>query len=159
MKPWWTDSAIEMIGKYLKPTDIVFEFGAGNSTLWLAERMKAVVSVESNEKWYQYVLLEQDRLGIKNILIELHDITSSGYMEMPLKAPDEELDLVIIDGSFRRVEAFQRILPKVKKGGLIFLDDSQNISWLGCFHIKGIEVVESSVPDAKGKTATIFRRV
>ncbi len=34
---------------------VLFEFGSGNSTLFFAERVKNVISVEHNKEWYQIV--------------------------------------------------------------------------------------------------------
>lgn len=49
--PWWTYAATAFFENWLKPDVRVFEFGAGNSTLWLADRVASVTSVEHDAQW------------------------------------------------------------------------------------------------------------
>lgn len=49
--PWWTYAATAYFENWLKPEVRVFEFGAGNSTLWLADRVASVTSVEHDASW------------------------------------------------------------------------------------------------------------
>ncbi|MDP2056339.1 MAG: hypothetical protein Q8K35_01095, partial [Thiobacillus sp.] len=51
--PWITFRAIDWLDTYLKSDMSVFEYGAGGSTLYLAKRVRNVVSVEHDEGFYQ----------------------------------------------------------------------------------------------------------
>jgi len=44
--------AIQMLEGWLRPTDRMFEFGAGYSTPWFADRVGELVSVESSAEWH-----------------------------------------------------------------------------------------------------------
>jgi len=50
--PWLTVDAVKFIEDNFDPTDTVFEWGSGGSTLWFAERVKHVTSVEHDIDWY-----------------------------------------------------------------------------------------------------------
>lgn len=49
--PWFTYGAIEFLHGAVRPSDTVFEFGAGYSTLWWQEHAEKVVSVEHDPDW------------------------------------------------------------------------------------------------------------
>jgi hypothetical protein len=49
--PWFTYGAIEFLRRVVCPTDHVFEYGAGFSTLWWQEKVDRVYSVEHDTKW------------------------------------------------------------------------------------------------------------
>jgi hypothetical protein len=49
--PWITYPAQMMLERVVMPTHRVFEYGAGNSSLWWASRVTEIVSVEHDEAW------------------------------------------------------------------------------------------------------------
>jgi hypothetical protein len=53
--PWITYPALRMLERVVQPHFKVFEYGAGNSSLWWASRVARVVSVEHDEKWASIV--------------------------------------------------------------------------------------------------------
>lgn len=53
--PWFTYSAIEFLHQIVRPSDRVFEYGAGHSTLWWQEHVAAVVSVEHDLQWIDQI--------------------------------------------------------------------------------------------------------
>ena len=50
--PWYSYAAIEFIEDKLKSDFRVFEYGSGQSTLWYAQRVKEVISVEHNPDYF-----------------------------------------------------------------------------------------------------------
>lgn len=156
-KPWWTEESIKMVQNILKPTWKVYEFGSGGSTIWLADKVSSVRAIEDNHHWFVRLREEIAVRNIINVQVIYRDITLGDYMHDILSYPNENFDLIIVDNNFRRVESFEKAVSKVKRGGLIFLDDSQNLSWHGCFFVSGVEEVQTSQPE-RGKQATLFRR-
>lgn len=59
-------SAGDWLELYLCPDMVAFEWGSGGSTLYLARRVKKLVSVEHSEKWYDVVLGALKSRGLKN---------------------------------------------------------------------------------------------
>jgi hypothetical protein len=117
--PWFTYSAIEFISNRLSKILNVFEFGSGNSTLYLAERVNKVTAIEHNENWFQSILSKKkSNVEIKLVSSE----TVSSYLQ-PL-SEDGKFDIIIIDGLFRN-ECIKVSVGHLSKGGIIILDDSE----------------------------------
>lgn len=53
--PWITYPALRMLERVVQPHFKVFEYGAGNSSLWWAARVAEVVSVEHDRGWARAV--------------------------------------------------------------------------------------------------------
>jgi len=53
--PWWTYPAIEFVEQAVRAEDRVFEYGAGNSTMWWASRVTQVIAVDHDQKWVEGV--------------------------------------------------------------------------------------------------------
>lgn len=49
--PWMTDKQIAKVKAYLKPSNIMLEWGAGGSTMYFAKFVKELHSIEHIEKW------------------------------------------------------------------------------------------------------------
>lgn len=158
-EPLWTESTLKMVFPLIRQDSKVLEVGAGGSTIWFSRMAHSVVSLENDEEWFHKVIRECVNQSIKNVSIQRKDIVKPEYMEFILSQPDEYFDFILIDGAFRRVEAFEKCLPKLKKTGLIMLDDSQNPSWYGVFMLKGVRLFKESSPDNSGKKATIFEKI
>jgi len=50
-RPIISDAAMEFFGSLLRPDSTVFEWGSGGSTIWMAQVVKWVVTVEHNPDW------------------------------------------------------------------------------------------------------------
>jgi predicted O-methyltransferase YrrM len=114
--PWLHTEVIDYMGKLLQPDFEVLEHGSGGSTLWFAEQVKAVVSIESNIEWY-YSLEENLPANINLILWP--------WKQFPNLSPNQ-FDLLLIDG--KPPEARMLYLDKacelVKPGGYVVLDNA-----------------------------------
>jgi hypothetical protein len=53
--PWVTYGFIDFISDKLNKNMDIFEYGSGNSTLWYAEKVNSVTSVEHNKIWYEKI--------------------------------------------------------------------------------------------------------
>lgn len=109
--PWFTYAAIS----YLETLDLskktVFEYGAGNSTLYFLRRAKSVTSSESDEGWY-------NKLNVD--CVSLH-IDNNDYVNSIKK---RKYDIIVIDGK-KRLDCAKRCYQNVKKNGIIILDNSE----------------------------------
>jgi len=115
--PWYTYPAIE----YLQQLDFsdceVFEFGAGNGSLFWAERARRVVSVESDARWCEFVR----QAGRPNLEIRLvEDLT-----RYPQAIGEEAgaFRVIVVDGQ-RRYACVQTAVERLAEGGLIILDNA-----------------------------------
>lgn len=115
--PWYTYPAIEYLSQFDFSNASVFEFGAGYSSIFWAQRARAVISIESDPRWVEHlqagfrpnqkVLLREGRDDYVNAIREQADL----------------FDLVIVDGRWRHA-CVESAMEKVTEDGLIVLDNS-----------------------------------
>ena len=133
--PWMCFSATRWLEKQVTTDSKVFEYGSGGSTLFWSARVGQVVSIEHNALWYNKVknTLVEKRQNVDYRLFEVEEGGSTdSYVKSIKKENDGEFDIVVVDG-IARVDCLREALPKVKKGGLLILDNSQRDEY-----IKGI---------------------
>lgn len=125
--PWFTYPAIE----YLKQLDFsgkrVFEYGAGNSSLFWAVRAREVVSVESSREWF-------DRISgacPANLHLSLHT-GKQDYVES-IARQDSKFDVIVIDGQWRNACA-AICVAHLNSNGMIIVDNSDR-------HYKGCDLL------------------
>jgi len=134
--PFLTPGAVDRMEQALCRISFVFEWGAGGSTLWFAERAAYVISIEHHRGWYERVAGRLDEEGIENVDLRFiphrpHEPYTSAILDF---AP-EHFSLVLVDGR-ERVRCIGEAMPKVKPGGLLVLDNSRRprytmgIEWL-----------------------------
>jgi predicted O-methyltransferase YrrM len=120
--PWLHPAAIEYFEQLLQPTWRVLEHGAGGSTLWLAKRVEAVVSVEHDLKWREQVrILAPANVTLLTLLPEpTHQMSGSPDI-MPLR----DYDLIFIDGErMERGRCLEQAHQYLKPEGWIVLDNA-----------------------------------
>lgn len=148
--PWITFEAKKWMDDFLNKDMVVFEWGSGGSTIYLAKRVKQLVSVENDRKWYNLVIKSIEKNNISNleyILKEPEKITDKQiykqgsidyfssapaykyfsfkeYCKVIDSFPNENFDLVIVDGRARPSCIFHSF-KKVKSGGFLMLDNSE----------------------------------
>lgn len=152
-KPWIIFEAFDFIlSKLLKKNFKVFEFGSGGSTLFFAEKVTELISVEHNKEWYSEVqkiitlnnynhvklnLIQPEKLELEIVNPDYsshHQFLSSdnlflnkysfyNYANYINNYKDEYFDMVFVDGRARPSCIFYS-LPKIKIGGYLILDNS-----------------------------------
>jgi predicted O-methyltransferase YrrM len=130
--PWLTPTAIELLTSLLRPTDRGAEFGSGRSTLWFAERIAELTSVEHDEQWHTAVtaLLKQRSLDNVEYILAPEDQPAergadSAYAGAALSFADASLDFALVDGHYRDYSA-KFIMSKIRPGGMLIID---NVNW------------------------------
>ncbi|MDJ0651882.1 MAG: class I SAM-dependent methyltransferase [Simkaniaceae bacterium] len=127
--PWITEGAISFLEVFLEkhPSAKILEFGSGASTIWFAKKHVRLYSVEHHMKWYE---------KINNLLKNYNSVNyflhSLPYYEFCDKFPDEFFDLILIDGRNRK-GCIQFSLPKLKKGGVLMLDNAERSYYFSVF--------------------------
>ncbi len=143
-KPWWTFSAIDEVERFLKAREgaaLVFEYGPGASTIWLARRARHVAYVEHDKAFAER--MERVVGNLTNVSGELvepvphapgktaacpsnskgyEDVDFADYMAA-IRGAGGPFDLIVIDGRSRLAclaEAVQHMRPD----GMILFDDS-----------------------------------
>jgi hypothetical protein len=122
--PWYTYPAVE----YVKQLDLrsarVFEYGAGNSTLFWASVAREVISVDDDEAWFTKL---KPTLPA-NCALEL-ETDLNRYSEVIHRHPGG-FDVIVVDGAARgstRLRCARNAMAHLRPGGMVILDNSD---WL-----------------------------
>lgn len=140
--PWWTYDAIVSIDEWIYRQDKplrAFEYGSGASTLWLAERVSAMVSVEHDAEFGRLMLgALADRPNVELHVVEPKVMpepstpsAKEGYdgcdftdYVRTIRETEGEFDLIVIDGRAREA-CLTEARPRLAQGGIIVFDNSR----------------------------------
>ncbi len=118
--PWIPYPAIRALDRLVRPNWSVLEHGAGMSTVWWAQRVDRVRSIEANRAWYERVVGELQKRSLANVEIEHR--TDEHYSDLSM-LEDAAFDIIVIDGHARdRVAAQVPRLLKIR--GFVYFDNS-----------------------------------
>lgn len=118
--PFYTYPAIEFLEDKIDKNWRIFEYGSGHSTIWWANRVSQVISLENVEDWYSYI---QTNIP-DNVTIHLEK-EERKYAEKINEYDDHYFDLIIIDG-VNRNECIKFSLSKIKDVGCIIFDNTDD---------------------------------
>lgn len=140
--PWWAFGAIDHVDAILQRRGsdmVVFEYGSGASTLWLARRCRAVYSVEHDITWAERsrtLCALHDNVEILAVPpMEVDAATRcrsgrAGWQQYSFDAYVESIrrfpflfDLIVVDGRCRS-ECLAEARSKLNDEGLIVFDNS-----------------------------------
>ena len=136
----------------------VFEWGAGGSTVFFAERSAEVISVEHDRKWHELVDKALTYRGFnggcdlrhvsydKVLTINSDQFQSSQpmykgktfeqYVTAIDEFADEYFDIVFVDGRARSA-CVTRATPKIKPGGLLVVDNTERAEYQRALKLAG----------------------
>jgi hypothetical protein len=135
---WISEPAKSRVEEWLKPYMVGLEFGSGCSTIWLAKRVKNLVSVEHDESWYERIKGLIIYYNIENVAL-IH-AEPENYLDVLKKVSKESLDFVFNDGLAElRNECIMGSWLKLKLGGMMIIDNSE--AW---HSKKGIKYIEKN---------------
>tara|TARA_B110000003_G_scaffold275872_1_gene319864 strand:- start:5406 stop:6017 length:612 start_codon:yes stop_codon:yes gene_type:complete len=131
--PWLTAESIKILNSILKKDDVGLEFGSGRSSIWFANKVKFINSVEYKKEWFDIISKQikskkklKKKINIR-LLKEKNDYI--GYIRTFKK---ESLDFCLVDSIWRDYCALN-VIPKIKVGGILILD---NANWYIPSHSK-----------------------
>ncbi len=131
--PWLTYAFVDFIEERLNKSMVMFEYGSGNSTLWFAERVGEIFSVEYDKKWHNLINAKK----AKNSTIFFQSIDNKiDYIEA-IKLPNKKYDFILIDGRFRN-KCASIAIDYIKENGVIIIDNT-NVG----FYKQGIDFIIS----------------
>ena len=131
--PWVTYSFIKFITPILNNNMRLFEYGAGNSTLFYSEKVSQVDCVEHDERWYETI----SSLMPNNVELMLRSLNKESVYASSVKEKQVSYDIIIVDGRMR-VDCIFNSYGALSQHGCIVLDDSERVAYE-----KGIEFLLS----------------
>ncbi|WHI51582.1 hypothetical protein P3339_01755 [Microbulbifer sp. MLAF003] len=117
--PWMNYPVIHFLKERLSKDINVFEFGSGFSTLFYAERVSSIQSVEDNPKWFETMAKQLP----DNAKVILQEADEDGEYCRSINKFEQNFQLVVVDGR-DRVNCFKQSLSRLTGDGVILLDDS-----------------------------------
>lgn len=117
--PWFTYPAIRFLEDRIREDMTVFEYGSGNSTRWLSQRVKSVTSCEHDSGWFD--ALRPTMPG--NVEYIHRELTYGGDYARTIVDQGERFDVAIIDGR-DRVNAARNAVEALTSVGVIVWDDA-----------------------------------
>ncbi|WP_017293787.1 class I SAM-dependent methyltransferase [Geminocystis herdmanii] len=163
--PWYTYPAIEFIEDKIKSDFKVFEYGSGHSTLWWANKVQEIVSIESNKNWHNYLKSSLTKLEkSENINLYLSE-EAQDYIQKINEFPPHYFDVIIVDGE-HRPECAKEAYLRLKENGFIILDDTDReyyddilrfLDQEGFFRIDFVGMTPSLV--YKNSTSILFKDI
>lgn len=155
-RPWMCFPAVERLDQFLTSESRVFEYGSGGSTIYFAQRVREVVSIEHEPSWYSRVRAELAHRQLANVRYDLLEPeldagfkrdgiadpsayvsddeqyagkTFKSYAQAIRSFPDNYFDLVVVDGR-ARPSCILNARDKVRLGGILLLDQSERPYYL-----------------------------
>jgi hypothetical protein len=118
--PWMNYNAISFLEQRLKRDMSLFEFGSGHSTLFFAELVGRVVSVECDRGWYDSL---RPRLPGNVELLLCEPYAVDAYVGH-LRSQPRPFDVIVVDAE-ARAACLQAAPERLSERGAIVLDDAE----------------------------------
>jgi predicted O-methyltransferase YrrM len=129
--PWLTYAAIRWLDRVLRPHHRVFEFGSGSSTIWLALRVKSIISIEHDASWERVVrahLPTNATLHLAETRGDENEAPENDPYTSVLKDVDGQFDLLLVDGMARNT-CVRLAVDHLTDSGVILLDDADRLAY------------------------------
>ena len=118
--PWMNYAIIHFLKKSLNKNINLFEYGSGYSTLFYANLVKTVTSVEYDKIWMERI----KKTLPENAKITYQQKDKDGRYCRTVNITNQKYDVVIIDGR-DRINCIKQSIESLSEFGVIILDDSQ----------------------------------
>ena len=119
--PWWSYGVTAFIAERLQKDMTVLEFGSGNSSIWIAGKVKRLVTLENDASWARYI---KSSMPSNVILIELDDPEKlHGVVGAEL------FDVLVIDPLADRINCAKAGIPYLKEDGVVIWDNTDGSDW------------------------------
>lgn len=125
--PWYTYCAIHFLEGRLQSGMRVFEYGCGNSTLWYAERVACVDSVDNDAEWAGKI----NGVCPSHACVVRTPGTDEAYVRQ-VAASGRRYDVVAVDGR-NRVACARFAVEWLSEAGVMVFDDAQRPRYAPAF--------------------------
>lgn len=119
-KPWYNNELLNFLEGFLKPEFLVFEYGAGHSTLYYSRKVAKVFAIETRKEWLDFVLVNQI---LPNIEIKLC-LNLPGFANEIENFSAKFFDVIVVD-SRDRAQCLLKAVGHLRENGLLILDNSE----------------------------------
>ena len=120
--PWMCYPLVEFLTGCINRELHVFEYGSGFSTIYFANKVKTITSVEHNIAWLDK--LKNTLLEYKNAKLYFVEENEQYPNTIFLAGTNKSYDVIVVDGKMR-VECVRKSFQFLSPKGVIILDDSE----------------------------------
>jgi hypothetical protein len=138
--PWLTYPFIYFIAPRLSPEILVFEYGAGNSTLWFMKKVKHVRSVEHDKTWFSHI--QSNIVG--NCKVTFQEDSIDGSYAREVLQDKVKYDLILVDAN-DRFHCALYATEALSSSGVIVLDNAERIEYKPIYEMlssKGFKYID-----------------
>lgn len=150
--PWISYRAIGELDRLIQRDWKAVEFGSGMSTLWFSKRCSFLHSIESDSQWYERVRIQLAKHQVNNVKYEYRDRPQYSSLS---DYPDGFFDFAMIDGILRD-ECTRSAISKIRRGGWIYIDNSDTDTHLPKGEMREAELILSKAIQERGGILTYF---
>jgi hypothetical protein len=122
--PWLTYPIVHFLSQRVNKNHNVLEFGSGNSTIWFAERVQSIISIEYDKEFYN--LIEPQLTSHNNSTYILAKLKDNYHQQ--LFNYKKQFEIILVDGR-ERVDCVKNALPALTESGVIILDNSDRVEY------------------------------
>ncbi|TDG37213.1 FkbM family methyltransferase [Pedobacter changchengzhani] len=122
--PWVTYSFIDFIKERLNKSQNIFEYGSGSSTLFYADKVATVTSVEHDETWLNKI----KNTSPANAEMIYCILATDGEYAKKATLLNKKFEVIIVDGR-DRVNCCKYSINALTENGVIVLDDSERLAY------------------------------
>lgn len=144
--PFIVMDAIRFLEKIVRPGMRVLEVGGGNSSLWFLSKQVHLTTFEHSGEWGSMVMdtVKSNPDKYKASRFNLNICAGDDTVKAISALPDDSFDIILVDSMndfTRRNDCMNAAMTKVKKGGYMVLDNSDNpVNWVGMEQLKNKEI-------------------
>lgn len=121
--PWISYPCLDFLKDRVHTDMAVFEWGCGGSTEWWSNKVRSIVSVEHDKKWYDDVFKDQNVNGGCYIELEYGGAYCQKILEFT-----KCFDIIMIDGR-DRVNCAKNCLGALKNDGVVLWDNTDRTEY------------------------------
>ena len=118
--PWYNKPLIAFLEVFLHSEMKVFEYGAGNSTLYYSQKVAKVFSAETRKEWFDFVSTNKTKENIEIKLCNNLEFFSNEIENFS----EKKFDVIVVD-SRDRAKCLLASTSFLKNNGIIILDNSE----------------------------------
>lgn len=136
--PWYSYPCIDFLKTRGCANRSVLEFGAGQSTLWWAQRAREVLSFEGDAAWYERIRCDMPgNVALHLVSMESRDACLADVERILKASSPRRFDVIVVDGLHRADLA--RLAPGLlSDDGMIICDNAEGYGFQAALRESGL---------------------
>lgn len=121
--PCWAPGAADCLEILLTGKEIAIEWGGGQSSKWLIDKVAHLHTIEHDPEWAERIRVWIGDVAT-NFTLHQHPWTHKNYIECINSIPRGATPTVWLIDGYRRIDCFETVIGRMKSGDVVVLDDA-----------------------------------